>query len=386
MLQNKYFITLRPLTPFFFGGENTFGEGEEANFFVRSNYLPQQTTLLGFLRYELLQQNKLLGTDPAATKWAELIGPASFGRKNDEFTGNFGAIKKLSPVFLSNSKQHFICQSFDWGTAESINSEGAIEERLYPLEFSVSAEGNCITAEKENKIPVLKAGNTDFTQKNGIKSLWVNTDGKVKKQWDYENEFPSGKGYDNGFFIAGQQVGIHRKTKRTKEDTGDFYKIVSYQLADDFAFAFFATIELPSDKKFASRIVTMGGERSVFSMTVTPAETSFEELFTPSTYNEGRSDSRKAIVLTSEAYVTDDILSKCRFAITETVPFRNITTTQQQKGNYARISGGAVLKTEELLYLLKRGSILYTDDTNSIKPSFTNPSFQTIGYNHFIEL
>ena len=31
-----YLVKLTPLTPFFFGGENTFGEGEETNYFARN--------------------------------------------------------------------------------------------------------------------------------------------------------------------------------------------------------------------------------------------------------------------------------------------------------------------------------------------------------------
>jgi CRISPR-associated protein Cmr3 len=383
----KYLITFKPITPFFFGGENTFGEGTEVNFFARSNYLPQQTTLLGFLRYELLQQNNLIGSNPSENNWNQLIGPASFLMQNGHFTSDFGAIKNLSPVFLSNGTEHFICQSLDWGIDEIENKEGLKEEKLFPLEYSLSSfDGEINTGNTTARIPALKAGSADFSQKNGIKSLWVSSDGKKMCQWDHFSEFKTGKGYDNGFFIEEAQPGIYRRTQRTKQDTGDFYKQISYRLHNDFAFAFFADIELPSGKKFAPRIVTMGGERSVFEMKVKPVAVAFEELFTPQTFNENRKDKRKVVILTSDAYATDDLRSCFDFAIIDTTPFRNITTAQQQNGNYARIRGGVLLKTQKLIYLLKRGSIFYTSNTDKLKQALTNTAFHKIGYNHFIEL
>ena len=48
-------IKLTPLDAFFFGDENTFGM-DNTSYYVRSRKLPQQTSLLGLLRYELLKK------------------------------------------------------------------------------------------------------------------------------------------------------------------------------------------------------------------------------------------------------------------------------------------------------------------------------------------
>ena len=389
MLTNNYLVTLKPITPYFFGGENTFGEGQEAEFFVRSNYLPQQTTLLGFLRYELLQQNNLLGTDPGEKKWSDLIGPKSFQSINGTFTSNFGAIKKISPVFISNKTESYICQSFDWGMCEAEDSKDKERSILAPLEYGFSPLiGNIITNNFKNRIPTFTANGKPFKQKNGIQTLWVRADGGSMRQWDFEDDetFEKGRGFDNGLFISQEQVGNEKKAKRTPKDTGDFYKIVSFRLANDFAFSFFAELDLPDDKKIRDRIVTMGGERSVFQMHVEQTQERFDTLFTANTFRSKRKDSRKAVVLTSDTFCKAEVLNYCDFAITDTVPFRNITTAQVHNGNYIRIKGGALSKTNQLLYLLKRGSIFYADDLEKIKQAFTDPAFQTIGYNHFIEL
>src|ERR1035437_5105326 len=122
MSMTKFLIRLKPLTPYFFGGENTFGDNNQS-YYVRSNYLPQQTTLLGFLRYELLLQNKLLGTDPEKKDWKSLIGKKSFQKENGAYISEFGAIKKISPVFLSSEQESYIPQAMDWAMTKHLQAE-----------------------------------------------------------------------------------------------------------------------------------------------------------------------------------------------------------------------------------------------------------------------
>jgi len=59
----KYLVTLKPLEPFLFGGNQTFGrlgDKEAGNYLVTSRQFPQQTALLGMLRKELMTQAGLL--------------------------------------------------------------------------------------------------------------------------------------------------------------------------------------------------------------------------------------------------------------------------------------------------------------------------------------
>ena len=55
MSKVTYKITLTPVEGYFFGGETTFGEGQAKNYFAKSNLLPQETALLGMLRYQILK-------------------------------------------------------------------------------------------------------------------------------------------------------------------------------------------------------------------------------------------------------------------------------------------------------------------------------------------
>ncbi|KAA6331329.1 hypothetical protein EZS27_020050 [termite gut metagenome] len=52
---NTYKIIIKPIDTFYFGSEKTFNpaDGSKANYLVKSQMMPQQTTVLGMLRYAL---------------------------------------------------------------------------------------------------------------------------------------------------------------------------------------------------------------------------------------------------------------------------------------------------------------------------------------------
>lgn len=391
---NKYLITLKPLTPFFFGGENTFGEGK-INYFARSNYLPQQTTILGMLRHELLIQNDLIGTDPKTNDWKSLIGENSFQKINNQFVNDFGAIKNISPVFLSNGEVHYTSQALDWAYCEVDNGNkknncSIKEKHIAPLfvDFKQINDGFVIFNNSAEPIPVLEANMKPYDPKYGLVSLWVSHDGKTLRQWDYENpdEFDNTIGFKNGFFIKHEQVGIHRKISKKRDEEGDFYKQVYYKIVENFCFAFFLDLELPTGIIFDSRIITMAGERSVFQMTVKDANgQSFETIFTESTFTENHGRKQDAFILTSNCFCTEDLLDKCLFSINDEVNFQNIVTQQKINVDYAAFKRG-VNKSGENLKFLKRGSVIYTKPgkNNDVIKSFQNDAFSKIGYNKYL--
>ena len=49
---------------FFFGGERTLDDGKSADYISHSNKFPQQSALLGMIRYQLLKQHNLLSQFP----------------------------------------------------------------------------------------------------------------------------------------------------------------------------------------------------------------------------------------------------------------------------------------------------------------------------------
>lgn len=384
---SNYKISLQPLGPYFFGGENTFGEDGTA-YFVQSKYLPQQTALLGLLRYELLAQNNLLGRFDKKI-WADLIGEASFQYPSDTIQ-NFGAIKKMSSLFLSCGTHHYLPQAADWAHDE--------HKQVHPLQISYhnDATARSYTNARKNLIQAT-VNEKPYDAKHRLKQLWVRADGRQLCQWEHEKDYEGDKNIENGFFAPHKQVGIHRKLDRTDRDRDDFYKQVFYRLRQPCCFTFFAEIDLPASCKLESRNLHFGGERSFFSMSVKKdSNENFNQIFTPATFTTGHPRSLHALVLTSDAYAPPDILAHADFAITEAVAFRNITTAQVANGNYASIgrtpgSNAPMKKVDELTFLLERGSIFYYSTENQktelIKSLNTNTdAFKKIGYNQYLIL
>jgi CRISPR-associated protein Cmr3 len=394
---SKYLVTLKPLTPYFFGGEKTFEDGN-VNYYVRSNYLPQQTTILGMLRYELLLQNELIGTDPKTKDWHSLIGTHSFGKQDGKFVNEFGAIKNISPVFITNKKNYFTTQSLDWAyydfdDGEKINGFSVKKKRIAPISFNIDhvTAGIAIYDQQALGVPKVSVGKSPYNPKCGLVSLWVSSDGKILKQWDYckPDKFNVKGGFENGLFVKHEQIGIHRNLNRRREEKGDFYKQVSYKLVEDYCFAFFIDLELPHGKVFKSRMITMGGERSFFDMSVEdPCSLSFETIFDANTFSQGNSRIHKAFVLTSDCYCEDSIINNCLYSVSDTINFQNIFTHQSGGINYAQFVKGSLNKSGEDLSLLKRGSVLFpqSDNTDKVRNALTNSAFAIIGYNKFIEI
>lgn len=394
---SKYLVKLKPLTPFFFGGENTFGEGE-VNYFAKSNYLPQQTTILGFLRYELLSQNGLIGTDPVSQKWADLIGSQSFECVDNKFTASFGAIKNISPVFIMDDNNSYITQSLDWAYYEDDKRSKIIHEckmiakNIEPIHIRFD-DADKITFVDSSKsfIPILEVGGKKYDPKLGLASLWVSSDGTKMKHWDFNEGYKDDGNVGNGFFVSKSQIGIHRDTNKSKTQKGDFYKQI-YKSFDDAntCFAFYTDIELPVGKILTSRVTTMGGERSVFEMIISKVNEhlpSFDLLFRDA-FVASHPKRKNVLIMTSDVFCHQSILNRCKFAITDSIPFRNITSKQVSGVNYAALDRtnkekAKLFKTKELIYLLKRGSILYVDDSQATKKDIESITpFYNIGYNH----
>jgi len=106
----RYLVTLKPLEPFMFGGDQTFGalgDKETGSYLVKSRHFPQQTALLGMVKRELMTQAGVL-TRKRRGEWVDknrkvdainLVGYQKFDMLADE-EQDLGAIDRLSPLFL----------------------------------------------------------------------------------------------------------------------------------------------------------------------------------------------------------------------------------------------------------------------------------------------
>lgn len=106
-----YRVDMCPLEPYTFGTEqgSKFAESTETgkeSYIITSGIAPEQTTILGALRYIVLKHKGLLKHDFCYTReekerMSKWIGESSFSFQTD-IKQNFGAIKKISPLFLIN--------------------------------------------------------------------------------------------------------------------------------------------------------------------------------------------------------------------------------------------------------------------------------------------
>ncbi len=371
----KWFVTLKPAEKFFFGGEQTYQKEGKTDYFMRSNYFPQQTAVLGMIRYLLLKtcgdetvfkNNRIQNKDKAA----EWIGEKSFRIDDTEF--NFGKIKSLSPLFIhcKLENKHFFPRN-----KEYLNDD----ETTFRSEM--------LQLSKKHAHFNLQA----YEAKEGLADLL--TDQADKTQVTY-----------NDFFVPCQQVGIRKNYKGVSQE-GAFYIQVfqkfkpfrhkaNKRIKQDLHFAFL--LELDADLDFDTTksgpiFVMLGGEQQTFALTAAKAEQNFEELqpnYKPSVEYD-------KLVLTSDAYV-DTSATNWEFSIASSINFRFLETQVQTNGNYYGIDrnvksdkGSTYQETNKKIIthskkfeLYKRGSVFY-GDIAKMRTAFDLKAFKSLGYNHY---
>lgn len=408
---STYLIKLTPLDKFFFGQKKTFGD-DNANYFVYSSHFPQQTALLGLLRYQLLQiageevfkDNKIQDKNKAG----ELIGEQSFSPfVKDKL--QFGIIQSLSPVFIIDKKKKGEDkEEYFLPVGRRFQKEKG--EAPYSL-LHLSCEAGCP--------PIFD----EYKPKKGLASCWLSSNGTTLLN-------------EEDFFTKDERIGIRKDYEgATKDDAffcqryyrfKNFKKVVEDEEAKvckqppvrehDFCFATVLETEKAIEhEKLNGRIVYLGGERQPFLMEVSEekkasdltiesstftAETYYKSLFKTFKLNIESStltsdEKHYTVVLLSDAMIDPDHLSKVRFASTEVKDFACLLThvgTQKfynkenkRQEQYLKKSATALSLQKELY---ARGSVFYFDTKEQANQFCEDlekvPNFHTIGYNHAI--
>ena len=289
----KYLVTLKPLEPFMFGGDQTFGtlgDKEAGSYFIKSRPFPQQTALLGMLKKEMMTQAGLL-TRKRRGEWVDkqkkaqalkLVGNEKFNML-EEKKQDFGAIKSLSPLFLLSKGKRYIKK---------------VDIDTYPYEEGVLQGFNA-------KIDIYD----NFVSLDENKSLQMET-----------------------VFRTVEQTG----NKKGGEENSLFRK-VSYVLNDGFAFAFYVEVEV----ELNDALVTLGADRSSFMMHVQKDDATLNYL-----------DKQGHMTLLSDAYISVNIKENCDFAITSELSHRNLKGKKTATQKYKTVFGKS-----ETLYLYEKGSV-----------------------------
>ncbi len=346
MTTKKYMVKLTPHEKFFFGGENTFGEGKDKNYFVKSKYFPQQTALLGFVRHQLLIQagdkvfneNKIVDSGGAKS----LIGAHSFCI-NSPFP--YGKIHSLSPIFIAKKEKEEIEEDYYFPA----NKEYQIDEKIKD-DCTEEKIGNILEMEDNSGNFILNGFNPKYKHPD----LLINI--KLEKK-QYEDIFKEKK-----------QVGI-RKNYEGKTEENAYYIQIFYKLEKNNSFAFI--VELEENVTFISQdVVTFGGEQQSFKMEVSDFTASFDNLIPG--YEKSKNFDK--IVLVSDAMASNDVFKACDFAITDTVNFEFLETKANEAHNYSNS------KKSKKYNLFKRGSVFY-GNISQIETCLNNPQLEKLGYN-----
>jgi CRISPR-associated protein Cmr3 len=261
----RYLIKLKPLKPFFFGGDVTFGklgDKENGTYLAHSRLFPQQSAILGMLRKEILLQTNLLTTKMKGEwvdknnyeKAKELVGDESFNIKAN-YIQDFGVIQNISSIFLIKDNKKFIKKarigSYKDGLLENYNPK----EDIFDNFISIDDEETLKTED---------------------------------------------------IFKPVTQIGI-KKTVNSEEKDNAFYKKTSYLFQDDFYFAFYLDI----DFELKSSFVKLGADDSIFKMEIRESK---EELNYKDDY----------LLLLSDALITIPLKGNCEFAITKEISYQNL--------------------------------------------------------------
>lgn len=374
---STYKITLTPLNRYFFGGDMTFRVGDKkeyneqyGSYIIRSNRFPQQTSLLGMLRFLILsndkkafnrEKNKIADKKRAE----ELIGANSFCVDISDYRkNNFSCIKQLYPCFL----------------------ELMVEEKSIPLLPAPDDYGYQVSFHAEHSVSVNQQ----------VSDLPV-VQGYNPKAYQQSCYLGAGKAIpDSELFVEDSRIGINKNYDGQTDNDG-FYKQIFYQLgSENYAgklhFACYADVTDIDLTGYNGSVVNIGGDNSKFLFKATLVEGNAEPIVYYSDYIDKESGKQLQtnalykLVLLSDAYLPlqagED--RPWSYAISSIVPFRFIATTVDTE-NYTILSK-TNLRSKKY-YLYKKGSVFFCKDDSEGKRLAdalkSAACFRQIGYNYF---
>ncbi len=351
----RYLVRLTPIDAYFFGGEVTFGDNKKQNYLVKSNYLPQQSALLGLMRYEILRQNDMLFVIGKAKEGTEeLIGAKGFDPKEPQ--SSYGIIKRISPIFIENQGVYYTRMPLDAGINVTLDDK---KQKAY---YNGTPK----------PLPILKG--YDYKNYDNY-CYWCsnNISNKIK---------------ESEIFIETERIGI----QKNKIDDA-FFKQTLISLKEGYNFVF--TVDIDNKLKEETTIATLGGNQSRFKLGITecrPTE-NIHQVFDFCTYfaplaNENR------ILLLGDAIIPDATRDKIDFIWGNCIENRYIVSKVADGHSWEKPT-----KTNALYHLQSRGSVIFHNKKNTeskkegnnsfknidaIKQALSNESHQAIGLNIFI--
>lgn len=378
----KYLVTLTPTGRFFFGGDMTFTVGDKekeenaelkthnekfSSYIIHSCKFPQQTSLLGMLRFLLLandntafdkEKQKIINKQRAR----ELIGEKSFSVNLTEHNRNaFGNIQSIGSCFLydANKKKGYF-------TA--------------PADFSLLVEGEetIVTTATLNgtplRIPVILKDKEEYSSKMWLCEEYISVEnGKTEIL------------KDDDVFKEDERIGI-RKNAEGKTEENAFYKQIGYKIIQpQVSFAFMAIMENIDLTAYNGQLVSLGADSSIFVFNAIPQDDNktFKINLPEKVYPLAGDKKWASVVLQSDTYLEQADLENVEYAICSTKSFRFLSFTVDTE-NYNVM--GHINERSKRYNLYKAGSVFFLDEsqTEAFKNKITGKEdFAQIGYNQY---
>lgn len=358
-MSKNYLVKLIPIGKFFFGGDMQFGingkDGEFSSYIIESSKMPQQTSLLGMMRFLLLSNNpdlfdikdNCIKKDVSVDSW---IGKSGFSVNSDKSTNKYGKILSLGPCCVYGNGKRYYRAPLDKGFS-SVSWEKPV---------SVVINGKTL------QLPELKVMNEGkeepFIGKHYLSPYFmaVPSNDKMKEE---------------DLFIKDIRIGIDKDYEGKSQESA-FYKQISYRLKEGFCFAF--DVEVNDDielRDYNGQLVNLGADASTFVF----------EAIENSTVEDTRM-SGLSVVLLSDAYISEDC--EVRYSINQMRPFRFLSTENRSDNSYYRVNGGKnAAKRSSRFELYQAGSVFYFEDEEQRKNFCavlkSREDFNQIGYNKY---
>ena len=368
----KQLVKMIPIEPYTFGTDQKFqypdqkATGKES-YFVKSRTIPEQTTILGMLRFMILRQKGILRADfqyneEQRIQMAKYIGSYSFrfGQEKQEF----GCIHSISPVFLMDGEgNYYVKNPFH-------NME---QEKGYkPMELSDKTVG---TSFGRLRLPKEE----EYHAKEGHASGYYNlSNGNIHK-----NLFSS-------VIVPG-----NRKNNKISDDDC-FFKRELIILKKGYCFAVF----VDADELFQTDTVSMGLGGCMFLVTSeADREDDLEERTREAFAGNGCGDKdvwwyalsdlvvqnqHRNVILDaacstkSEALKSNEIPNIYKtFCIVEQKQMRNLTTKYSEQVRHRKLRLG-----EKQMNMIQSGSVFFERCDLNID----NENCRQIGYNRIVKL
>jgi len=365
-MTKAYLVKLKPIGEYYFGNEKTFGSTD--TYLVKSNPFPQQTSLLGMIRKEIIIQHGVFKeninnyTDEEKAKNSNLIGTKSYNIEDDEF--KFGKIMSISPVFLMYKKDYIFKAPFNTVLKEK-NEKRFLE--IYEERY-ITEDMKLYINDDNDKMIYLDG----YEGKKGLNTDFLKFDNKEVSPIRFDE-----------IFTQKYKIGIEKNIDGGASDEA-YYKVLYYTLNKDYSFSFFIELE---DIQLKDNIVTLGGLSSSFYMKVEEVKIGFDDVaskFKEALINSLGCKFKNKIILISDAFLSDVEKLPITFSISEEKDFRNILTHYNKEKSRKYLKGSHNLTKTSKVTLYKNGSVFYTDEKEKLINIMEKKSIKAIGLNYYI--